>query len=105
MCSSTTVSAAMHVEGRWLKAVPAFNRELCGRMGVLPACFDVAHDAIIPTRREGGAVFPMECRRTHGVWSDLPFKRIRDDCLGLCPSTLWSGHAVSEGGFGTTNED
>jgi len=91
--------AVLRVDGRWLKAAPAFNRELCDRMGVPPTEFDGRSDALIQTRRENGQVQPMEYLREHGIWSDLPFNRIRDDFLGFYPTTLWDGPSGHDSEF------
>ncbi len=70
--------AALHVDGRWVKAAPAFNIELCTRFGVRPTEFDGRHDALYQE-------FDMNDRRhmqylaDHGTWSDLPLERIVDD--------------------------
>ncbi len=82
--------AALHIEGRWLKAVPAFNRELCELMRVPPTDFDGVHDAVLQQYKEDGAVH-MEYLRDHGVWSDLPYLRIHEDWGGYYPASLWSG--------------
>lgn len=70
--------AAMYVEGRWLKAVPAFNIELCERFGVRPTEFDGLGDALyqefdVHDQRH------MEYLREHGTWSDLPLEQIKAD--------------------------
>jgi len=80
--------AALHIEGRWLKAVPAFNKELCTRMRVPPTDFDGASDAVLQQYREDGSVH-MEYLRDHGVWSDLPYLRIDSDWNGYYPPVLW----------------
>ena len=69
---------AMHVEGKWVKAVPAFNIELCERFGVRPTEFDGLGDALyqefdVHDRRH------MEYLREHGTWSDLPLEQIKAD--------------------------
>lgn len=91
---------ALHIEGRWVKAVPAFNRELCALMGVPPTDFDGMRDAILQQYKEDGSVH-MEYLRDHGVWSDLPYLRIDSDWTGYYPSVLWNGRrsAVSVDGL------
>lgn len=82
--------AALYIDGRWIKAVPAFNRELCALMCVPPTDFDGTHDAILQQYKEDGSVH-MEYLRDHGVWSDLPYLRIDSDWTGYYPSVLWNG--------------
>lgn len=82
--------AALYIEGRWVKAVPAFNRELCALMRVPPTDFDGLHDAVLQQYKEDGSVH-MEYLRDHGVWSDLPYLRIDEDWGGYYPASLWSG--------------
>jgi transglutaminase-like putative cysteine protease len=80
--------AALHIEGRWVKAVPAFNRELCALMRVPPTDFDGTCDAVLQQYKEDGSVH-MEYLRDHGVWSDLPYLRIDSDWRGYYPPVLW----------------
>lgn len=83
--------AALHIEGRWVKAVPAFNRELCALMRVPPTDFDGQHDAVLQQYKEDGSVY-MEYLRDHGVWSDVPYLRVYDDWKGYYPPSLWNGN-------------
>jgi transglutaminase-like putative cysteine protease len=69
---------ALFVEGRWLKVVPAFNIELCRRLGVRPTDFDGTADALyqefdVHDRRH------MQYLADHGTWSDLPLAQICAD--------------------------
>lgn len=80
--------AALYLEGRWLKAVPAFNASLCAHMGVPPTAFDGTQDAVLQQFKADGAVH-MEYLRDHGVWSDVPLRRIDADWAGYYPPTLW----------------
>jgi transglutaminase-like putative cysteine protease len=67
--------AVLHLGGRWLKASPAFNRELCERVGVAPLDFDGSGDALLhPFDGTGGRY--MEYVRDHGTFDDLPLQRI-----------------------------
>lgn len=80
--------AALYLEGRWLKAVPAFNKELCALMGVPPTEFDGTRDAVLQQFKADGQLH-MEYLRDHGIWSDVPLRRIDADWAGYYPSTLW----------------
>lgn len=63
------------LEGRWVKATPAFNRELCLRHGVDPLEFDGRHDSLFqPYSRDGKRY--MEYVAYHGVYADIPLEII-----------------------------
>jgi transglutaminase-like putative cysteine protease len=66
------------LDGRWLKATPAFNIELCERFGLLPLTFDGHADSIYhPYDRAGNR--HMEYVRQHGAFDDMPLERIVQD--------------------------
>lgn len=56
---------------RWLKATPAFNTELCQRLGVEPLDFDGENDAIFQQFSLDGRRF-MEYVAVHGSFDDMP---------------------------------
>jgi len=59
------------IEGRWLKATPAFNIELVEKMGLLPLEFDGRADSLYhPFDREGRQ--HMEYIHDHGVFDEVP---------------------------------
>jgi len=67
--------AQLRVEGRWLKATPAFNIELCEKMGLLPLEFDGQSDSLYhPFDREGKQ--HMEYIRDHGVFDAVPIEEM-----------------------------
>lgn len=79
--------AALFIEGRWLKAAPAFNIELCERFGVRPTEFDGTADALyqefdMSNRRH------MEYLADHGTWSDMPLQQVREDFARHYPRTI-----------------
>jgi transglutaminase-like putative cysteine protease len=85
--------AVLHLDGRWVKAAPAFNIELCERFHVRPTEFDGRADAVFQEfdaldRRH------MEYVADHGTWSDLPFERIIADMQRAYPPTLFTDEPV-----------
>ena len=81
--------AVMYLEGRWVKAAPAFNIELCTRFGVLPTEFDGRSDAIFQPydakqRRH------MEYVKDHGVWSDFPYAKVEADFRAFYPASAFT---------------
>lgn len=81
--------ALLHVDGRWLKAAPAFNVEMCERFGVAPTEFDGRSHAVLQ-EYDADRQQRMEYLKDHGYWSDLPFARIRDDFAAYYPAALVS---------------
>jgi transglutaminase-like putative cysteine protease len=67
--------STLFVGGRWLKASPAFNAELCARFGVPPLDFDGSTDALLHAFAGDGSRY-MEYVYEHGVFTDLPLERI-----------------------------
>jgi transglutaminase-like putative cysteine protease len=63
------------VDGRWVKATPAFNAELCARFGVDPIEFDGVHDALLHPFSADGSRY-MEYGRDRGVHVDLPLDEL-----------------------------
>lgn len=64
------------LDGRWVKATPAFNKELCARFGVPPIDFDGRTDALLHPFAADGSAY-MTYGRDRGVHADLPL----DDLL------------------------
>lgn len=80
--------AVLYLEGRWIKAAPAFNIELCERFHVRPTEFDGRSDAVFQEydaldRRH------MQYVKDSGVWSDFPFEKVIADFRALYPPTLF----------------
>lgn len=61
----------LYLDGRWVKATPAFNAELCARFGVAPIAFDGRSDALLHEYSADGSAY-MEYGRDRGVHVDLP---------------------------------
>ncbi|SFF66379.1 Transglutaminase-like superfamily protein [Fontimonas thermophila] len=63
------------LDGRWVKATPAFNIELCERFGLLPLEFNGREDSIYhPFDRAGNR--HMEYLAMRGEYDDVPLARM-----------------------------
>jgi transglutaminase-like putative cysteine protease len=67
---------AFHLDGRWVKTTPAFNRALCERFDVDPLEFDGRHDSLFQQADRRGNQY-MEYVRDRGQFADLPLDEIR----------------------------
>ncbi|MGN6609936.1 MAG: transglutaminase domain-containing protein [Jatrophihabitans sp.] len=65
----------LYLDGRWVKATPAFNKELCARFGVPPIEFDGLHDALMHPYCADGSRY-MDYVTDHGWYPDLPLDEI-----------------------------
>ncbi len=64
----------MHLDGKWVKATPAFNKGLCDKLGVSALEFDGREDSIFQEYdREGGKF--MDYIHDYGIFADLPFEK------------------------------
>jgi len=63
------------LDGKWVKATPAFNVELCRRHRVKALEFDGQADSLFHPFNEKSQLF-MECVREHGTFPDVPTERI-----------------------------
>jgi transglutaminase-like putative cysteine protease len=87
--------AVLHLDGRWVKAAPAFNIELCRRFHVRPTEFDGRSDAIFQEydaldRRH------MEYVNDSGIWSDFPFEQVSADFRARYPASFYNGGETAE---------
>ena len=66
-----------YLEGKWVKATPAFNKELCERHKVTPLEFNGREDALFQPYNQAHQKF-MEYVEYQGVYADIPVDRIVD---------------------------
>jgi len=72
------------LNGKWVKATPAFNLDLCRNFNVRPLEFDGINDSIFhPLDTLGNK--HMEYVADHGSFSDLPWERIIAAVTGAYP--------------------
>ena len=65
----------LYLDGRWVKATPAFDKALCDKFGVRPLEFDGAADSLFHPYDKGGRRH-MEYVRDRGVTRDVPVDEI-----------------------------
>jgi hypothetical protein len=63
------------LKGKWVKATPAFNKELCTKHGVAPLEFNGLEDSIFQPYNSQNQKF-MEYIEFHGSFADIPVARI-----------------------------
>jgi transglutaminase-like putative cysteine protease len=80
--------AVMYLNGKWVKAAPAFNIELCDRFHVEPTEFDGTANALFQEFDKKGRRH-MEYESDHGIWSDYPHERIIADFQDYYPETIY----------------
>jgi len=74
--------AELYIEGKWVKATPAFDLKLCQKNRLIPVEFDGRHDAMLPSHNLDGKIY-IQYVEDRGYYDDLPFDtiinlRIRD---------------------------
>jgi len=65
----------LYLEGRWVKATPAFNHQLCAMMKVPPLEFDGHQDSQFQSYLKDGTRH-MEYLKDYGTFSDVPVEFI-----------------------------
>jgi transglutaminase-like putative cysteine protease len=75
----------IRIDGRWLKATPAFDVELCRRHDFKPVEFDGRDDAVYhPTDLNGTP--HMEYLKYHGEYDDVPVEEISESLPKYYPA-------------------
>jgi transglutaminase-like putative cysteine protease len=88
----------LYLEGRWVKATPAFNLSLCQRFGVHPLEFDGQHDSLFHEfDREGRR--HMEYVRERGNYPDVPYDAIIADFKKTYPRWMMLVREGKRGNF------
>jgi transglutaminase-like putative cysteine protease len=65
----------LYLEGKWVKATPAFNESLCEKFGLKPLEFDGSNDSLFHEFDRAGNKH-MEYIRFRGTYADVPFAEI-----------------------------
>ncbi len=63
----------MFINDKWVKATPAFDKELCKKFNVRPLDFDGENDSVFQEVTESGDKY-MDYLSDYGTFADLPFE-------------------------------
>jgi transglutaminase-like putative cysteine protease len=89
----------LRLDGKWVKATPAFNLALCTRFRVKPLEFDGRTDSIFHPFDEDERRH-MEYLRDRGVYADVPVDEIQRAFRAAYPKLLGLGAAAAKETFG-----
>ncbi|MGA4323535.1 transglutaminase-like domain-containing protein [Ectopseudomonas hydrolytica] len=80
----------LYLDGRWVKATPAFNEALCRVFKVAPLEFDGLHDSVFHPYNDKGERY-MEYLIDHGQFEDLPEELFFDHLQRCYPHLFEAG--------------
>ena len=83
---------SLWLDGKWVKATPAFNLDMCRRFGVPPLDFDGEHDSQMHPYNSANQRH-MEYVKQRGEFDDLPYEELVGDMFRMYPKLV----ALSEG--------
>lgn len=78
---------SLYIDGKWVKATPAFNLALCQRFGVAPLEFDGREDSVFQPFDQSGRRH-MEYVDIIGEFDDFPYERFAADMKLYYPALL-----------------
>ena len=87
-----------YLDGKWVKATPAFNKELCQKLGVDSLEFDGRTDALFQQYSKAGGVF-MEYLDDYGHFEDVPLDYIIELMRQHYPVLVKAGFPIERGGY------
>jgi hypothetical protein len=89
----------LSIDGKWVKATPAFNLALCTRFRVKPLEFDGTADSIFHAFDEDERRH-MEYLRDRGVYADVPVDEIQQAFRDAYPKFYGLGADAAKETFG-----
>jgi len=86
------------LDGKWVKATPAFNVEMCSRFHVLPLEFDGGEDSLMHPYNAKQERH-MEYVKQHGEFDDLPYDQLKREMLRDYPKLIAASKGKVAGDF------
>ncbi|MDH6128153.1 transglutaminase-like domain-containing protein [Kitasatospora sp. GP82] len=87
---------SVHLDGRWVKATPVFNKMLCRLYGMTPLEFDGTADSLYHPF-DGDGRRHMEFLQMHGEFDDLPYEFVMSQMRAKHPKFLSGSGTVASG--------
>lgn len=88
----------LYLQGRWVKATPAFNLELCQLFKVAPLEFDGLGDSVFHPFNQQGQRY-MEYLVDHGRFADVPQELFFSHLAAVYPHLFGEGAPLLMGDF------
>ncbi len=86
----------LYLNGRWVKATPAFNQRLCELFDVPPLAFDGINDSVFHAFNRQGKR-SMEYVVDHGQFADVPEAFLLRPSGEMLPAPVWRADAERAG--------
>jgi transglutaminase-like putative cysteine protease len=78
---------SLFLDGKWVKATPAFDIKLCERFGTKPLEFDGGTDSVFHPYDSSGKRH-MEYVHDYGIFDDFPFEQMLDEFKKYYPHLM-----------------
>lgn len=86
----------LYLDSKWVKATPAFNKELCELMHVSPLEFNGREDSIFHEFDADGKIF-MHYLKDHGIFHDIPRDYMIETLASHYPHLFEEGNLLISG--------
>jgi transglutaminase-like putative cysteine protease len=86
------------LDGKWVKATPAFNLDMCQRFGVPPLDFDGENDSQMHPCNSANQRH-MEYVKQRGEFDDLPYDELVTDMFAMYPHLIAHSERQASGDF------
>lgn len=91
---------SVHLNGRWIKATPVFNKALCRLYGIAPLEFDGVVDSLHHPYDEQGRRH-MEFIHNHGEFGDFPYETVVPGLRRASPNLFRGSRTIADGSLAT----
>jgi transglutaminase-like putative cysteine protease len=76
--------AELYLDGKWVKATPAFDAKMCEKNRIVPVEFDGKNDAMFHSHNRDGKLHIEYVKHLGHYYDDLPLDKLWDAALQTC---------------------